>query len=1067
MSFQGDVAGIGLGELLQGLARGERNGVLTLSGKRLSACVGLRRGQVFLLPGPDEDESLWRDRCVRAFADDANGQLESSRRGVIARAARLETFYQIMEASNLHFRFDPGALPPPPSAAVKSAEAAARGHKSVAIDSGAEQEYAEDDSSSWGTGMPVEYLLLEHARISDEVKMGLGAQIFEFDLPRAQDPERQDPEVRDFLEQLNGVSTIQEVADRLGWPLSKCRGVIGEYMRAGLVRVAQARELLAAAQREMELGRPGRAGTRLTGWLARSQPGPLSAADAQLLLTEWNKERLPKAMAVMEPRCARAVLRRLDRLESDKKVVHERWRVLAELHKQDEASLLHEVSLRLASSTPNSRTFSDLLRIAHSFHARGLAQRTRMLLRLCANHLPEGGPIRVELGRRMLEAGLMAEGSRWLLNTAREFLAAKDGDAALLPIRAVLRVSPDHNEARALLEQAQVVKIQNKRRRWSVSVALSAGLALSLVALVKFHDYRQTERWISSVDGKSAGEALQDLALEFGDEPPARIAELRTRLERALEEDRRRGYDDWSRTYREAEEACRFGDPLLGFSKALDLPSSPPGSAASTPDTNDLLGQLARRLGAMASELDVATEAEMEKLNDEERLLDLLTEFQVLMKGRTLPPEAHSFQFRIDELHEEVRTRRDTRASLREKVQAKEKEKDQDILLATARAHDQAGDLERALAAYKRLLESDPALEAIPELMQEIERVRAHYEALEEAMQLCEQGHHAEAERVLRPVCPRPIEHLLPYKVDSLPSGARVTLSDGRVRTTPFKGKSGFGEHVTLELSLPGFQTRTVEIERPGDLLVSMNLFPERGWKSAHKVEAAPVPSGDDHVVADRLGRVARLDQLSNTRWEIELKTISGIARTPVFLPNKSGWLLVISEDGQAWLVQSQTGEVEGPRDIGSPPAIGPELTRGGVSVQFTDGRVAVWTDRLEPVFYQADSMVGGPFAKDGLAAPGVGVLRRSAGTGSELASPWNGWVASVREGEYRVVSPDGKGFSAERSGDWVYMAWEKPKALVPFGRLWVSDGAGLRSYVPDLPRMVPYPAERRESAGR
>ena len=48
MSFQGDVAGIGLGELLQGLARGERNGVLTLSGKKLSASVGLRKGQLYL-----------------------------------------------------------------------------------------------------------------------------------------------------------------------------------------------------------------------------------------------------------------------------------------------------------------------------------------------------------------------------------------------------------------------------------------------------------------------------------------------------------------------------------------------------------------------------------------------------------------------------------------------------------------------------------------------------------------------------------------------------------------------------------------------------------------------------------------------------------------------------------------------------------------------------------------------------------------------------------------------------------------------------------------------------------
>src|SRR6185503_3814390 len=185
---------------------------------------------------------------------------------------------------------------------------------------------------------------------------------------------------------------------------------------------------------------------------------------------------------------------------SDTTVVHGRWKILAELHKQDELTLLHEVALRLASSPPNSRTFSDLLRLAHSFHGRGEAQRTRMLLRLCANHLPEGGPIRVELGRRMLEAGLVQEGSRWLLNTARELLAAQDGDAAMLPIRAVLRVSPEDEEARALLELCQVVKIKRKRQRWSLAVGLSTGLALSLVAAVKFHSYREAEHWIENVN---------------------------------------------------------------------------------------------------------------------------------------------------------------------------------------------------------------------------------------------------------------------------------------------------------------------------------------------------------------------------------------------------------------------------------------------------------------------------------------------------------------------------------------------------------------------------------------
>jgi tetratricopeptide (TPR) repeat protein len=1061
MSFQGDVAGIGLGELLQGLARGERNGILTLTEKSVSATVGLRRGQMYLLPSTDEDEGLWRERCLRAYADDPNGNLEAARRASIARASRLETFYRMMEAPNLHFRFDPGQLPPAPSAALLSPDSAALGHRKVSLALGDEQEFAEEgEDSSWGTGMPVEYLLLEHARISDELRTGAGAQLLAFDLPRALDPERQAPEARDFLEQCNGTSTVQEIADRLAWPLSKCRGVLGEYLAAGLVRVAPARELLAAAQRELELGRAGRAALRLEGWLARGTSGPLSPADAQLLLAEWGKERLQKALAVAEPGVGRAILRRLDRLESDALKVHARWKALAALHKQDDLTLLHEVSLRLVSSQTNSRTFADLLRLAHAFHQRGRERRTRMLLRLCANHLPEEGPIRVELGRRMLDAGLMNEGSRWLLNIARELLQANEGDAAVLPLRAILRVAPEHEEARALLAQAQVVKQKVKRRRVGLSVGLSAGLTLALVALVKLHDYRRAERWAADASKYSPSDALARLDGEFGSNPPARIATLREELERSLAEEQRASFESWSKAYREAEEACRFGDPLLGFARALELPAAPHGSAAATPDTNDLLGQLARRLGDLAKELDVSAEAPLEALNEEERLLDLLAEFEELMKSRTLPPQAHSFQFRVSELRGEIEARRGSRAAERERNQAKERAKEQDILLATARAHDNAGDLERALTAYDRLIESDSTLAHIPELQVEIERVRQHHGAFRDALELCTQGRHAEAEGLLRPLCPRPIEHLMPYRVESLPSGARVTFPDGHVRTTPFTGKSGFGEETSLTFSLPGYQDRVLRLTDPADLLVCLSFFPERWWKSAHKVEAAPVPSGDDHVVADRRGRMARLDQHSRSKWELELKTLGGIARTPVFLPNKSGWLFVVSEDGQVWLVQASSGNIEGPRDIGSPPVAGPDLTRGGVSVQFADGRVGLWTDALEPVFYEAEAPIARSLDKDSLITPSIELLRRSAGASPSLSSPWNGWTVTVHEREYRVRASDGRGFSAEREGEWVFVAWEKPKVLVPHGRLWVSDAGGLRAYAPDPARMVPFPDE-------
>ena len=88
MSFQGDVAGIGLGELLQGLARGGREGVLTLRAGTMGATIGVAGGQIHLLPEPDEDPEIWRKRCERAWVKDPNQRIDTLRMSEIA--ARLE-----------------------------------------------------------------------------------------------------------------------------------------------------------------------------------------------------------------------------------------------------------------------------------------------------------------------------------------------------------------------------------------------------------------------------------------------------------------------------------------------------------------------------------------------------------------------------------------------------------------------------------------------------------------------------------------------------------------------------------------------------------------------------------------------------------------------------------------------------------------------------------------------------------------------------------------------------------------------------------------------------------------
>jgi hypothetical protein len=309
-------------------------------------------------------------------------------------------------------------------------------------------------------------------------------------------------------------------------------------------------------------------------------------------------------------------------------------------------------------------------------------------------------------------------------------------------------------------------------------------------------------------------------------------------------------------------------------------------------------------------------------------------------------------------------------------------------------------------------------------------------------------------------VCPRPVEHLLPWQVDSRPPGARVTIPDGRIRRTPFTNQSGLGERVQLTFELAGHQTREVVLTSPRDLMIDLHRFPEREWINEYRVEAVPVPVADDHIVADRFGRLRRIDRDGNARWECTLRTLGGIARTPMFLPPMPGSLLVLSEDGRAWLVNASDGEVDGPREVGSALVEGPTLTRGGVSARFADGRVALWTNRLEPSFYAVDGLVrteSGDSEEELAHRSKMVVLRRGLDKDTRLVSPWTQWSVSVRDDEFRIQGPDGRGFTAERAGEWVFVSWEAPKALMPIGRVWVSDEKGLRSYLPDSDQLVSY----------
>src|SRR5678815_462226 len=93
MSFQGDVGGIGLADLLQSLARG-REGVLSLIGKDgAKSTLGVQGGLLHLLPDPEEDPEIWRTCARQSWVKDPEFRIDSLRMVEIAKAHRLETLY--------------------------------------------------------------------------------------------------------------------------------------------------------------------------------------------------------------------------------------------------------------------------------------------------------------------------------------------------------------------------------------------------------------------------------------------------------------------------------------------------------------------------------------------------------------------------------------------------------------------------------------------------------------------------------------------------------------------------------------------------------------------------------------------------------------------------------------------------------------------------------------------------------------------------------------------------------------------------------------------------------------
>jgi len=1038
MSFQGDVGGIGLAELLQSLTRGRREGVLRLHAKNgLTCTLGLSDGVVIFLPDEDEDPQIWRDRVRQAWINDFDERLIAMRMSEVAKAHRIERVFSILDSDGAHFRFQPGEIPSGPTGPVTS---------------GSEDPGAGRLGEVYCEGMPVEFLLLEYARMSDETE-GAGDRLgfSNFVVPRTLDPGGAEEKQIRFLQECDGASTLAEVGDRLGWPIRQVRLVFLEHWGRGEVRLAECREMLALAQHELSQGHVMRASARLTGWIQASAPGALDEGDAELLAAEFRADRMGPLINLMPAKEMRILLRRMDHALGDAEGEVKRWRELGRLKRSDAIAEVHRLGAEFRweedEEVPSLR---DLLDAARRLREDGSPARAAAFLRMAASQEPENASARLDIGLGMLHADMIEEAAAWILDACQTLIAAGHAEKAVTPLRTLLDTDGSIREARRMLGRLKHLTVRKQLIRKNSAIGFAIVAILGTTAWVRISQEQSRELKLAEIAGKIDEPAAAQALLEayFPEDGSTRVEELREVIHDRRKFIENESRNDWYEAYREAQLACSLGEPAEGLERALELPPPPILTTVEEPWPllSDLFNGLAARLENDLEtlgpvDLDDPRQVEREKELSAvvQEVADVLAPLEDADRTGDLPKRVEALGL---ELAQRVRDRV-------ERIDARDREnllERQDLMLAAARSHDLVGELGKSIEVYENLIATDESGRLQEILAEELTDVRRRHAGLARARELAGSGDHEAALAVLDVEFEAPDELPLPWTLEAFPESTLVSLADGSTRSLPFVFESRRGEEVEFVLEAPGHRPWRLRIDSPADQFVWLSKLPDRSWSPGGRIDALPVGLGPDQIVSDREGNVARLGADGTAAWETEIRSLGGIGRAPVFLPQRPDHCLLLTEDGEAWLIDTRDGELTGPWVLGSGPVEGPVPTPEGVLARLKDGRVMYWDERVKPIERQGVDL--GDESRHGTTV-GLSVLLRAEGARRLLESPWTDWRVELQEEVYRVTredDPEG-GFAVERQGDWSYLAWEAPGPAAPDGRLWISDGGGLAAY--------------------
>ncbi len=1052
MSFQGDVRGIGLAELLQGLARGQKEGTLTLTAAGSQrAVLGIEDGKAWLLPDPDEDPYTWAVRAQDAWADDPTYEPTVERLEPIAKAGRLETLYALLDGGGVHFRFNPGSI----------------GERTTILDP-AEHQRARVHCSP----TQVEFLLLEYARIADEVELAQSPELPDAaNTPCITSKQDLGQMPSDLQLQCDGSSTIQEIADRMAQPLRQVQLGLLKGLTSGGLRFAHPIEQLHVAIQEMQRTEYSRAANRLSVWCRDGSPGPLIPADADALTNEWLAGRLISTLRAMEMRDVRTLLRRVDAaLESPSHaVVH--WTEAHRISPSDRIVRLHLSAARLRDEGDacgmEPREALDLARDLRDHHSPVCSGPA---LAIAAHLQPALVSERLELGLGLLGAGRVDDAAPWVLTACTDMLAQGHADRLLTPLRSLLDHDPRNREARELLTRARRRSTRSKKVRQQAAVAGAILLTVATMGVTKLRASEERRDEIEAIGSMldRPGDALERLDQRFRTDLSVEVLDLRMKLEDQLRKEEALLTEEWDATFDRARREAVDGELLLALDMYRALPDPPTLRVLSRPwrSGTEILGAITERLKTQIASLGPPTihaprqvTVEKQVLGNIETLEDALTEDELTA------PLLAGFQSELSALSEAIINRERVRSV--DQLEAEHarilKENDEFLELAhAALAESRFGD---GLKYYEQILENDPAGKVRRVLEKEVAFTRRKLDAADRAREAAARGDHTFALEILDGTFEDAERIMLPWRIETTPPGVRVTVEregddpDQREQfTTPFIQEGTFADIWTLRFELEGFDSRTLSVRGPQDINIALSRTPAVHFEVEGRVDAIPAPVGDgstgEYIVCDRKGAIARMAWEGEMRWRLDIKDVSGVARRPVTMPGLQGRQLFITETGGAWLLNPEEGTLRGPLELEAAPVFGPVVIGDEARAMLGNGRVVSWTSSLKPE-YASEDTYGDLNESLRHGFEGLFTVQRPTGVGNSAlrstTADGTGWSINVEREWYRI-SQDGnedKPFLIRRDGAWSYVAWEAPSMKGDPPVLWISDGFGLRAFLP------------------